>query len=175
MAFPNTPAVPPHALTRDIGEKLSGLDKVYIDGKLVSELPRQGEMTFEVEPYTGVTTSVKYSYEIAAYIDDNMAFPSLPHKMIPLMRVDITGSYTDAQMKQRFSELLDRLSNVVSIRVAFILLGGVFALFAAIVAVLYVMNRGKRNQPALLEDEPDTTNKTKVNSDSAALAADKMQ
>ncbi len=31
-------------------------------------------------------------------MDDNVAFPSLAQKMIPVMRVDVVGSYPDDQV-----------------------------------------------------------------------------
>lgn len=46
-----------------------------------------------VEPFTGTTVYFKYAYEVAMYVDDNLALPDLPKKLIPLMRVEVLGYY----------------------------------------------------------------------------------
>ena len=80
---------------------------------------------FEIEPYTGITVHFKYAFEVAVYIDDNTVFPSLQKKLIPIMRIENEGGYSDEQIAHKFIDLSHKLVNIYHLRVSLMVIGGI--------------------------------------------------
>lgn len=90
---------------------------------------------------------------MGVYVDDNEVLPSLPKKIIPLMRVETFGHYTDDQINSKFGTLISGLRRIRNLRISFLVIGGVFGVLAVVLGIVYCCKRKKEeNEERPLND-----------------------
>lgn len=59
------------------------------------------------------------------------------------MRIEASGHFPDEEVDKKFADLIDRLNGIRSLRIGFLVTGGLFSLAAIVLGVLFWRMRKK--------------------------------